>query len=235
MYSDENFFIVLVSDNESSSMIYEAFIILKNNIKHNRITITSNNIEDLISIQPTIVIFDDVKEELIPTSIIQRIKEISPHTHFIYFSKNFNENLFEKIIKKKIDYCICYEQFSPKLLSETIINILEKVIYIKKVSKIIICGNDISVNLIDRKVWKSGKLLYLTNFEYETLKLLLLNKGKYIKREEIFETVWGYDKDNTGLVPQYVFKLKQKIGSSNISNSPKKGYCFKIKNNSNKY
>lgn len=233
MCSSENFFIVLVSDNESSSMVYEAFIILKNNIKHNRITITSNNIEDLISIQPTIVVFDNVDEKLISATIIKKIKEISPHTHFIYFSKNFDEDLFEKIIKKKIDYCICYDQFSPKLLSETIINILEKVIYIKKISKIIICGNDISVNLIERKVWKSGKLLYLTNFEYETLKLLLLNKNKYIKREEIFETVWGYDKDNTGLVPQYVFKLKQKIGSSNILNSPKKGYCFKIKNNFN--
>lgn len=234
MHNDENFFIVLVSDNESSSMIYEAFIILKNSINHNRITIPSSSIEDLISIKPTIVIFDDVDEKLIPATVVGRIKEISPHTHFIYFSKNFNEDLFENIIKKKIDYCICYDQFSPKLLYETITNILEKVIYIKKVSKIIICGNDISVNLIDRKVWKSGKLLYLTNFEYETLKLLLLNKNKYIKREEIFETVWGYDKDNTGLVPQYVFKLKKKIGSSNILNSPKKGYCFKIKNNFNK-
>lgn len=231
MYNEENFLIVLVSDNENSSMIYEAFILLNNNMKYSRITVGSNDIENLTAILPSIVIFDDVNEKLIPSTTIEQIKEISPHTYFIYFSQKFNEDLFEKIINKKIDYCICYSQFSPKLLSATLMNILEKTIYIKKVSKIIISENDISVNLIDRKVWKAGKLLYLTNFEYETLKLLLLNKGKYIKREEIFEKVWGYEKDNTGLVPQYVFKLKQKIGSSNIANSPQKGYCFKVKNN----
>lgn len=229
MYNDENFLIALVSDNEDFSMIYEAFIILKSRIKHNRITVSSKNIDDLTAMMPAIVIFDDVNEKLISSQVIKRIKEISPHTHFIYFSASFDEDLFEKIIKKKIEYCICYDQFSPRLLSETLMNILDKVIHIKKISKIIISGNDISVNLIDRKVWKMGKPLYLTNFEFEILKLLLLNKDKYIKREEIFEKVWGYEKDNTGLVPQYVFKLKQKIGSSNISNSPQKGYCFKIK------
>lgn len=230
MSKDGNFLIALVSDNESASIIYDAFIILKGTIKYNRITIGSQNIEDLTAMMPSIVIFDNIREDLISKEVVQRIKEISPPTHFIYFSKTFDQELFEKIISKKIEYCICYDQFSPKLLSDTIINILEKVIYIRKISRIIISGNDISVNLLDRKVWKMGKPLYLTKFEFEILRILLLNKDKYLKREEIFEEIWGYERDNTGLVPQYVFKLKRKIGSSNILNSPQKGYCFKIKN-----
>lgn len=91
------------------------------------------------------------------------------------------------------------------------------------------------MNLIDRRVWRSGSEITLTKNEFEILKFFLENQNIFYTKEQIFKKVWGYDEDVTGLVIQYIFKLKKKIGKDNIVNLPDDGYCFKSKDFKSNY
>lgn len=232
------FLVAYVSEEHKiTSKVYDAFIKFKNNfsfkkenIQINKVTIMSSELEFLTGMNPSIVIFDNVDEKNISNNFIEKIKTISPLTYFIYFAKEYNEEVFFKILKKEIEFCVSLEFFGEELFFQTLRNIFIKVININKLNNVIIWGNNISMNLIDRRVWKSGHEIVLTKNEFEILKFFLENQDIFFSKEEIFKKVWGYDDDDvTGLVVQYIFKLKKKIGKENIIHSPDDGYCFKSK------
>lgn len=233
----KSFLIAYVSDNQKNkSNVFDAFIKFKNNVKLenknisvNRVSVRSDELDYLTGVNPAIVIFDDVKEELIPKEMIEKIKQISPLTHFIYYCEKYDPNIFLKILKKEIEFCVSMDIFHEELFNQTLLNIFKKVLDINKLNNVIIWGNNISMNLIDRRVWRSGTEIILTKNEFEILKFFLENQNVFFTKEQIFKKVWGYDEDVTGLVIQYIFKLKKKIGKENIINLPDDGYCFKTK------
>ncbi len=74
----------------------------------------------------------------------------------------------------------------------------------------------------------NGKTIQLPKKEFELLLLLLKNKNKVIKREDIFQKIWGKEEiivsDRT--IDVYVRKLRQKIGESHIKTVKGVGYKF---------
>lgn len=233
----KSFLIAYVSDDQKNkSQVFDSFIKFKNivclenkNISINRINVKTDELDYLTGVNPSIVIFDDVNESVIPHCIIKKIKQISPLTHFIYFCEKYDQQTFLKILEKEIDFCVSLDFFHEQLFHQTLINIFAKVMSINKLNSAIIWGNNISMNLIDRRVWKSGNEIILTKNEFEILKFFLENQNIFFTKEQIFKKVWGYEEDVTGLVIQYIFKLKKKIGKDNIINLPDDGYCFKTK------
>lgn len=234
MFSNK-FLISLVSDQHKHSLIYDAFLLLEEKMTYSRIVLTSREIKQLVKYNSSIVLFDDINPDLIQKEIIESVREVYPHTYFIYFSNKFNSELFTNIVSKGIDYCIPYNQFTPTLLSLTFDNIVKRMDNIKKLNHTTISENDVTINLIDRKVWVKGELITLTPFEFTILKTLISEPNKFFTREELFKIVWtDLTGDNTGLVQQYIFKLRKKIGDHNIENKMNRGYRFKsLKNSEN--
>lgn len=233
---NRNFTIAYVSDNsKNSSKVFSSFdkfnlsSLDENKLfKTKKISIEINELDFLTGASPHVVIFDCIYEEKIPKVLIQRIKEIIPLCHFIYFCEKFDKQIFENILKKGIEYCISLDFFTDELFHLTLINLFKKVLSILKINKTIIWENDISMNLIERKVWKSGKEIILTKNEFDILKFFLNNPNKWFSKDELFRKIWGYvDDDVTGLVTQYIFKIKKKIGKENIIRSQSDGYCFR--------
>lgn len=63
------------------------------------------------------------------------------------------------------------------------------------------------------EVWVDGERLALTLKEYELLKLLLLNPRKVFTREELLNSIWGYDfYGETRTVDVHIRTLRQKLG-----------------------
>jgi DNA-binding response OmpR family regulator len=59
-----------------------------------------------------------------------------------------------------------------------------------------------------------GKLAPLSSKEFEFLKCLLEARGRALKREEILEKVWGYEKSmdlDTRTIDQHVARLREKL------------------------
>lgn len=95
--------------------------------------------------------------------------------------------------------------------------------------------DDFTVNTLGRKVSLKGKDISLTAKEFDLLLLLATNPGKIYSREELLETIWGYEYfGDVRTVDVHVRRLREKI--ENNSSQPEYiltkwgvGYYFRNK------
>jgi DNA-binding response OmpR family regulator len=62
------------------------------------------------------------------------------------------------------------------------------------------------------QVWRAGKEIELTKTEYNLLEMLLINKNIVLTREQLIESIWGYDYiGDTNIVDVFIRYLRSKI------------------------
>jgi two-component system, OmpR family, alkaline phosphatase synthesis response regulator PhoP len=70
----------------------------------------------------------------------------------------------------------------------------------------------VTVDLAKMEVTKEGDVVELTAQEFKTLKFLLQNAERVITRDELLNTVWGYQNyPSTRTVDNHILKLRQKL------------------------
>ena len=99
-------------------------------------------------------------------------------------------------------------------------------------SKLIQAGK-LEVDLERYEVRLAGKPVELSSKEFTFLKILLAAKGKVLTRDQLLESVWGYDQASeidTRTVDQHVARLRVKLGSeaSRLATVKNIGYKFKL-------
>ncbi|KMK75216.1 response regulator transcription factor [Alkalihalobacillus pseudalcaliphilus] len=92
---------------------------------------------------------------------------------------------------------------------------------------------DLKLNDKTREVYRGDLLVELTKKEFDLLYYLLQNKQQVLTREQIVETVWGYDyMGDTNVVDVYIRYLRKKVESSNaptmIQTVRGVGYILKV-------
>lgn len=81
----------------------------------------------------------------------------------------------------------------------------------KNASNIIQIGN-FTINILGRKVTVNNKNISLTAKEFDLLLLLVLNEDRVFSREELLETIWGYEYyGDVRTVDVHVRRLREKI------------------------
>lgn len=104
----------------------------------------------------------------------------------------------------------------------------------QQVSNIMKVG-DFSINTLGRKVTVNNHQVNLTAKEFDLLLLLLLNEDKVFSREELLETIWGYEYfGDVRTVDVHVRRLREKIEENSsqpeyIQTKWGVGYFFKNK------
>ena len=84
-------------------------------------------------------------------------------------------------------------------------------------NKQLLSAGDITIDLASMKVYLQEELVVMTAKEYELLVLLMKNKGKALRKEWLFETVWGIDSfSELSTLTVHISKLREKI-----ENNPK--------------
>jgi two-component system, OmpR family, response regulator ArlR len=84
----------------------------------------------------------------------------------------------------------------------------------EKLSEILTAA-DLSVDMAKHYVNRSGQQVELTKLEFDLLVYLLKNKGIVLTRNQILETVWGFDyAGETNVVDVYINYLRNKIDKS---------------------
>lgn len=91
----------------------------------------------------------------------------------------------------------------------------------------------LEVDLERYEVKLSGKLVELSSKEFTFLKILLSAQGKVLTRDQLLESVWGYEQASeidTRTVDQHVARLRVKLGSeaSRLATVKNIGYKFKL-------
>ncbi|MBR4804258.1 MAG: response regulator transcription factor [Bacteroidales bacterium] len=93
-----------------------------------------------------------------------------------------------------------------------------------------ISADDLSVDLVSKRVFANGEEIQLTRKEFLILAMLIQNSGKYFSREEILGRVWDGDTLVTDRsVDVHIARLRKKLGTAgnHISNRIGFGYYFK--------
>lgn len=80
-----------------------------------------------------------------------------------------------------------------------------------------------------------SEILYLENKvqkipakERELLKILLRHEGEFVRLEQIYRVLWGYDEEPSELsLRVYIKNLRHIVGKDNILTRRSEGYCYK--------
>ncbi len=77
----------------------------------------------------------------------------------------------------------------------------------------VLAFGELRIDLDSRKVWLGETELELTMTEFDLLSELAQNKGRVMNREQLLESVWGYNYfGETRVVDVHVGHLRQKVG-----------------------
>lgn len=73
---------------------------------------------------------------------------------------------------------------------------------------------DLVIQYSERKLLYKENEILLTKTEFDILELLSLNKGQIFSKENIYETLWGYDKDgDSGIIMEHIRRIRKKISN----------------------
>jgi two-component system response regulator MprA len=72
--------------------------------------------------------------------------------------------------------------------------------------------SDLSMNTSSREIMRGGRSIDLTAQEYDLLQFLLRHPRQVMKREQIYQQVWGYDfGGESNVIEVYVLYLRNKL------------------------
>lgn len=95
----------------------------------------------------------------------------------------------------------------------------------------VILHRHLEIRPLAREVYSEGELVYLTQKEYDVLLYLVNNKNQALSRDQIIDSVWGYDYfGDTNTVDVYVRYIRKKLDKdkpSLISSVRGIGYIIK--------
>jgi DNA-binding winged helix-turn-helix (wHTH) protein len=91
------------------------------------------------------------------------------------------------------------------------------------------CG--LRVDVARRRVLRNGELLPLAPKPFETLLLLLENRGRVLEKDELMKTLWPESFVEEGNLSQNIFVLRRLVGEPSGGNGfiqtiPRRGYKF---------
>ncbi|MBN1886685.1 MAG: response regulator transcription factor [Thermoflexales bacterium] len=72
---------------------------------------------------------------------------------------------------------------------------------------------DVEIDLEKLQVYRRGQMVYLTPIEFRLLRCLASNPGRPFSRDELIETIWGYDSDvgSDRTIDVHVRHLREKL------------------------
>ena len=88
-----------------------------------------------------------------------------------------------------------------------------KGIFKRRYQRNTLSANGVTLNLADKTAEIDGKAVELPTKEFDLLALLIENQGKALKKEYLFNTVWGSDSDSElQTLHVHINRLRQKLG-----------------------
>lgn len=79
-----------------------------------------------------------------------------------------------------------------------------------------LCVQDVMIDLLSRKVERSGQVIALQSREFQLLEYLMQHAGQLVTRTMLLESVWDYHFDpQTNVIDVHISRLRKKLGDAN--------------------
>ncbi|MCP4969929.1 MAG: response regulator transcription factor [Arcobacter sp.] len=171
---------------------------------------------------PDIIITDIELNEINGIEFCKKIRKTNPKIPIIILSKNKSEQyLFEAIRLQVIDFIV-----KPIKIENLIFALNQTAKHIVNHGNLVIKINcDIKYDYKEKSVSHiNGNFHKLTKNEFRLLELLLANKHRTIKKEEITKYLWANEYITESAFKSLFSRLRNKIGKDNIKNKFGIGY-----------
>lgn len=86
--------------------------------------------------------------------------------------------------------------------------------------------DDLTLNFDQMEFWKGEEPVTLSRTEQKLLKLLVVNRGRTLSREQLLERVWGTEFVEEHALTVTVKRLRDKLGTGRIRSIYGIGYCW---------
>lgn len=222
--------ILIVEDDEKLRCELEIFL-SNNGYKAEVLKIFDNTINDILEVNPDIVLLDINLPNIDGEYICKEIRKQSDMGIIIVTSR---DNELDEIVSINYgaDHYIT-KPFNIHILLAKINSLLRRTS--NNIIKDKIDTKDFILNIANSTIMKNDKTIELTKNEYRILKYLVENRGKIISREEIMDNLWeseSFIDDNTLSVN--ITRLRNKleeIGVKDIIETRRgQGYMLKGEN-----
>lgn len=71
---------------------------------------------------------------------------------------------------------------------------------------------EIVINYSDRKVFCRDNEINFTKIEFDILEILSMNSGQIFSKENIYEKLWGFDKDgDSSIITEHIRRIRMKL------------------------
>jgi DNA-binding response OmpR family regulator len=108
-----------------------------------------------------------------------------------------------------VDYVV-----KPFSVAELVARVRAQLRVLAQASSSTLRAEGIEVDLLTRRVVRSGRAVALSATEFELLVYLMRHRGSALSREQILSAVWGYEHDPaTNVVDVYVGYLRRKLSA----------------------
>ena len=220
--------IYLVEDEKSLNLLLEKYLQLEGY----EVTTFSDGNSAIARIKdmPDLWILDIMLPDIDGYTIIKAIKANNKNTPVIFMSAR-NEEL-DRVVGLELgsdDYLS--KPFLPRELIIRTNKLLERVSGIGKEDAVIV---SVDLNLAGYRISKKQRTVFLgkeeiilTNKEFELLCYFIENKNNLVSREQILDTVWGYDYFGSDrVVDDTIRRIRKKL--DNLTIETIYGYGYKL-------
>ena len=199
--------ILIIEDDEKLREELKIFL-NKNGYEATTLTTFENTIQDILQINPDLILLDINLPNTDGEYICKEIRKQSNMPIIIVTSR---DNELDELlsINNGADHYIT-KPFNIQILLAKIGSLLRRTNMQEANDKIDV--KDFILNTSNNTIEKDGKIIELTKNEYKILKYLVQNRGKIVSREDIMECLWeseSFIDDNTLTVN--VTRLRNKL------------------------
>ena len=158
----------------------------------------------------SLVVLDLMLPDLTGEEICVKIREKSSLPIIMLTAKTMEEDLLNGLSIGADDYMT--KPFSLKELAARIETVLRRTNDHDSASVLTWNGNDLSVDLVNRRVKKAGEFLNLTPIEWNILEALCRRPNKIFTRDELLDIAFSDDFDGLDrVIDTHVKNLRKKI------------------------
>jgi DNA-binding response OmpR family regulator len=170
-----------------------------------------NGLERALATLPDLVVLDLMLPGLDGFEVFRRLRRVAPIPVVMLTARGDEEDRIAGLELGADDYVA--KPFSPRELTARICAVLRRSAAATTPSKVlpVLVHGDLEVDLVAHEVRRGGAPLAFTVKEFELLAFVMSHAGKAFRREELFESVWGYTFGDTATVTVHVRRIREKI------------------------
>lgn len=216
--------ILIIEDDEDISEI------LKFSLKKEGYEVKSNprgleTEKEIIDFKPELILLDVMLNDTDGFSICRNIRSYNIPIIFL----TARDEIIDKILGLEMgaeDYITKPFDIREVIARVRVVLRRREVMEVKSIEKILF--KEIEINEDLREVVKNKEIIKLKPKEYDLLLHLIKNKNRIFTRDELLNSLWGYDfLGDSRTVDIHVTRLRKLIGSSYIKTVFGVGYVFK--------